>query len=715
MGAYTIEGRRTTTNTAFEYDRYGCAIRGYANVALTKGELVYVNGYDATGNVPKVSKAAGGSVNTLAQYVAAENIDADEIGWLVREGELSGLNTAGAAAVGSDAFLSDTEGDFGWLAGTNRQVTGQCTVKHASTGRIRFSLPGFLPVAGTVTASSTAMADGTVANPGLSFGTDPDCGIYRIGANNWALGAGGTKILDIDASGLEINGTFGVSGVTSLAAGAVAAPGLYLATDSNTGLYQIGADNLGVACNGSKVLDIGTGGLGVVGVLLLGNGAVNAPAFAFTADTNSGIYRIGADNIGVSVNGSKVLDVAATGLSVTGALAATTLINAANGEAAAPSITFTADTDLGLYRVGADALGVAANGALAATFGTTGLILVEDLFIPTTKGIKTGATTAAHTYALYAYDNDQAAWDALITLTNNNTPTLALAADGGISIANDVTLSNGVALQTTTTNGHTLTLKARDVDGGAYDALITLTNSNTPTLTLQADGGITVNAAVSFSDAAGTGAASLTSIAGQNLTLACGNDLVIQTGSAASDLLKLQARDTTGGGAWDDVVTITAGETPTIAIAADGGITLSSATALSDDLTVANGKAIKTSTTDGQTMVLQVYDNDTGPAYIDALTFTNGNTPALTLGIDLTVGDAKNIILDTGTGTQIGTAAGQKLGLWGATPVAQQTAAVAEAAFVENAGGTAVNVDSTFGGYTLQKVVQALQNIGILD
>jgi len=39
---------------------------------------------------------------------------------------------------------------------------------------------------------------------------------------------------------------------------------------------------------------------------------------------------------------------------------------------------------------------------------------------------------------------------------------------------------------------------------------------------------------------------------------------------------------------------------------------------------------------------------------------------------------------------------------------------VAEAAFVENAGGTAVNVDSTFGGYTLQQVVKALQNAGLL-
>lgn len=45
---------------------------------------------------------------------------------------------------------------------------------------------------------------------------------------------------------------------------------------------------------------------------------------------------------------------------------------------------------------------------------------------------------------------------------------------------------------------------------------------------------------------------------------------------------------------------------------------------------------------------------------------------------------------------------------------AQQTTGVAEAAFVENSGGAAVNVDSTFGGYTLQQIAQALQNHGLL-
>jgi hypothetical protein len=81
---------------------------------------------------------------------------------------------------------------------------------------------------------------------------------------------------------------------------------------------------------------------------------------------------------------------------------------------------------------------------------------------------------------------------------------------------------------------------------------------------------------------------------------------------------------------------------------------------------------------------------------------------------DFTIADTKNIILATGTGTKIGTATTQKLSFWNATPIVQPTTAIAEAAFVENSGGTAVNVDSTFDGYTMQQIVKALRNSGLL-
>lgn len=58
-------------------------------------------------------------------------------------------------------------------------------------------------------------------------------------------------------------------------------------------------------------------GLTVAGVLGGGDGTVSLPGYSFTADTDSGIYRIGANNIGVAVNGAKVVDITTTGLNST--------------------------------------------------------------------------------------------------------------------------------------------------------------------------------------------------------------------------------------------------------------------------------------------------------------------------------------------------------------------------------------------------------------
>lgn len=60
-----------------------------------------------------------------------------------------------------------------------------------------------------------------------------------------------------------------VNGVAAVGAGAVTAPGLTFRADLDTGLYRIGANNIGVACNGAKVLDVATTGLSVVGKQVL--------------------------------------------------------------------------------------------------------------------------------------------------------------------------------------------------------------------------------------------------------------------------------------------------------------------------------------------------------------------------------------------------------------------------------------------------------------
>lgn len=90
----------------------------------------------------------------------------------------------------------------------------------------------------------------------------------------------------------------------------------------------------------------------------------------------------------------------------------------------------------------------------------------------------------------------------------------------------------------------------------------------------------------------------------------------------------------------------------TTAGAASGFTSLS----LSDDITMANGKAVKGSTTTAETIAIQAYDND-GGAYRNSILLTNGNTPAIAIGTNnetLAIDTADWDISTTGAMTGIG-------------------------------------------------------------
>lgn len=96
-------------------------------------------------------------------------------------------------------------------------------------------------------------------------------------------------------------------------------------------------------------------------------------------------------------------------------------------------------------------------------------------------------------------------------------------------------------------------------------------------------------------------------------------------------------------------------------------------------------------------------------------TATLGNTSitATYLRGNINYTDGGNFVIGTTTGTKIGTATSQKIGLWNATPIAQPTTAVSAATRV-GGGGTTVTDTDTFDGYTIAQLVKALRNMGAL-
>jgi microcystin-dependent protein len=60
-------------------------------------------------------------------------------------------------------------------------------------------------------------ASGTVGAPGITFASDPDSGLYRIGSNNVGLAVNGAKVLDVATTGLDVTGTINSSGAVKQA------------------------------------------------------------------------------------------------------------------------------------------------------------------------------------------------------------------------------------------------------------------------------------------------------------------------------------------------------------------------------------------------------------------------------------------------------------------------------------------------------------------
>lgn len=131
---------------------------------------------------------------------------------------------------------------------------------------------------------------------------------------------------------------------------------------------------------GSKTI---TGTLTVQGQAGFADGTVGAPGIAFTSDLDTGLYRIGANNIGVAANGAKVLDIATTGLTITGTLTPSGQTLAADGTVFLPGLSYSSDPDTGFFRDSAQSNTVffVGNGARAIWFrgvtlqlGSTGIL-----------------------------------------------------------------------------------------------------------------------------------------------------------------------------------------------------------------------------------------------------------------------------------------------------------------------------------------------------
>ena len=115
-----------------------------AGEAITKYDLVYISGYDATSGKLKVKKADADAASpaNVAMFIAPAAIENGAAGTVVGELIATGINTDSASAVGDPLWLSDTAGAFAVAAPTTAGDTQQCVgvvvTKNATTGSAWF-------------------------------------------------------------------------------------------------------------------------------------------------------------------------------------------------------------------------------------------------------------------------------------------------------------------------------------------------------------------------------------------------------------------------------------------------------------------------------------------------------------------------------------------------------------------------------------------------
>ena len=175
---------------------------------------------------------------------------------------------------------------------------------------MRFTTNGIYRMAISNTAISSTLpvynSDGTASAPSITFATDPNCGLYRVSADTIGFTTNGVLRSSINTT--DITNTLPIYE----ADGAVGTPSYTFSNDTNTGMYRIATDNIGFACGGALTLQLTTGDINCTQRVNLTDGAVATPSLTFVADNNTGLYRIGADNVGVSCGGVLSLDVNAS-------------------------------------------------------------------------------------------------------------------------------------------------------------------------------------------------------------------------------------------------------------------------------------------------------------------------------------------------------------------------------------------------------------------
>ncbi|NWG46262.1 MAG: hypothetical protein HXY25_06910 [Alphaproteobacteria bacterium] len=178
---------------------------------------------------------------------------------------------------------------------------------------------GLVTTAGATFTGPVLLPDGTSGAPGLAFGTDTDVGLYRSGANSLGIvaSAGITLTGPITAGSVNLGSNTLTTAVISMERSSY--PVIFFTqtdiTDRAEGQVAMNGNNLRILNNGSSAatgniefhvaLTAGSGATKLsqftpTGQFQMADGTFGAPILTFLSDTDAGLYRVGANHLGIA-------------------------------------------------------------------------------------------------------------------------------------------------------------------------------------------------------------------------------------------------------------------------------------------------------------------------------------------------------------------------------------------------------------------------------
>ena len=154
----------------------------------------------------------------------------------------------------------------------------------------------------------------------VGIGTATPAG--RVDINNGAIAESILIARDNGTAAFTIadGGNITATGTYTGPVGSTSATSYAFVSDPNTGMYSAGADSVSLVAGGTEVMKCGGGqctqGAGTAGMFAIATtvGDATTATYGFASDGNTGMFRIGADELGFTAGGTQRLSLDATDL-----------------------------------------------------------------------------------------------------------------------------------------------------------------------------------------------------------------------------------------------------------------------------------------------------------------------------------------------------------------------------------------------------------------